>query len=114
MFSKLYITIKASDKFDDSIIDTISFILIDWGVDGNLIDWDIYPSRAKLEINTENDNYQTYSITYQGMQTIMELCYECEFVMTIIDNDEKSESYTTYFSRENSNNFETDISELLE
>ena len=93
MFSKLYITIKASDKFDDSIID---------------------PIRAKLEINTENDNYQTYSITYQGMQTIMELCYECEFVMTIIDNDEKSESYTTYFSRENSNNFETDISELLE
>ena len=81
MFSKLYITIKASDKFDDSIIDPISFILIDWGVDGNLIDWDIY---------------------------------ECEFVMTIIDNDEKSESYTTYFSRENSNNFETDISELLE
>ena len=80
MFSKLYITIKASDKFDDSIIDPISFILIDWGVDGNLIDWDIYPSRAKLEINTENDNYQTYSITYQGMQTIMELCYECEFV----------------------------------
>ena len=79
MFSKLYITIKASDKFDDSIIDPISF-----------------------------------SITYQGMQTIMELCYECEFVMTIIDNDEKSESYTTYFSRENSNNFETDISELLE
>ena len=78
MFSKLYITIKASDKFDDSIIDPISFILIDWGVDGNLIDWDIYPSRAKLEINTENDNYQTYSITYQGMQTIMELCYECE------------------------------------
>ena len=60
------------------------------GVDGNLIDWDIYPSRAKLEINTENDNYQTYSITYQGMQTIMELCYECEFVMTIIDNDEKA------------------------
>ena len=50
MFSKLYITIKASDKFDDSIIDPISFILIDWGVDGNLIDWDIYPSRAKLEI----------------------------------------------------------------
>ena len=39
MFSKLYITIKASDKFDDSIIDPISFILIDWGVDGNLIDW---------------------------------------------------------------------------
>lgn len=114
MFSKLYITIKASEQFDDSIIDPISFTLIDWGVDGNLIDWDIYPSRAKLEINIENENYHSYSITYQGMKTIMDLCYACEFVMTIIDNDEINETYTTYFSQENSNNFETDVSELME
>ncbi|MEI3401695.1 MAG: hypothetical protein V8R51_05030 [Clostridia bacterium] len=52
MFSKLYITIKSDDEFDESIIDPISFILINWGVDGNLIDWDIYPNRAKLEIST--------------------------------------------------------------
>ena len=114
MFSKLYITIKANNKFDDSIIDPISFILIDWGVEGDLIDWDIYPNRAKLEINTENEDYQTYSITYQGMLSIMDLCYEDEFVMTIIDNDDNSETYTTYFSKSESNNFETDVSELFE
>lgn len=114
MFNKLYITIKASDKFDDSIIDPISFILIDWGVDGNLIDWDIYPNRAKLEIDTEDSNYQTYSIAYQGLISIMDLCYDHEFVMTIIDNDDKTETYTTYFSKAGSNNFETDVSELLE
>lgn len=113
MFSKLYITIKAKDQLDDAIIDPLSFILIDWNVDGSLIDWDIYPDRAKLEIDIENDNYQHYDITFQGMQNIMELCYEYEFVMTIIDNDDNQEIYTTYYSTYNSNNFETEVLELL-
>lgn len=114
MFSKLYITIKSNNEFDDSIIDPISFILIDWGVDGNLIDWDIYPNRAKLEISTDDRNYKSYSITYQGMNSIMELCYKDEFVMTIIDNNGPSETYTMYFSEPNSINFATDISELID
>lgn len=113
MFSKLYITIRAKDQLDDAIIDPLSFILIDWNVDGSLIDWDIYSDRAKLEINIENDNYQHYDITFQGMQNIMELCYEYEFVMTIIDNDDSQEIYTTYYSTYNSSNFETEVSELL-
>lgn len=113
MFSKLYITIKSNKTFDDSIIDPISYILIDWGVNGNLIDWDIYPSRAKLEINTEDDDYQSYEITYQGMQSLMDLCFEDEFVMTIIDNDDNNETYTTYFSPPGSVNFESDISKLI-
>lgn len=114
MFNKLYITIKANDKLDDSIIDPISFILIDWGVDGELIDWDIYPNRAKLEISTEDSDYKAYSVTYQGINSIMDLCFNDEFVMTIINNDETNETYTTYYSKAGTNNFETDISELLE
>ena len=43
----------------------------------------------------------------------MELCYEYEFVMTIIDNDDSQEIYTTYYSTYNSSNFETEVSELL-
>lgn len=113
MFSKLYITIKAKDQLDDAIIDPLSFILIDWNIDGSLIDWDIYPDRAKLEIDTENDNYQHYDITFQGIQNIMELCYEYEFVMTIIDNDDNQENYTTYYSTYDSNNFETEVLELI-
>ena len=105
MFSKLYITIKSDNEFDDSIIDPISFILIDW---------DIYPNRAKLEISTDDRNYKSYSITYQGMNSIMELCYKDEFVMTIIDNNGPSETYTMYFSEPNSINFATDISELID
>lgn len=114
MFSKLYITIKSNNELDDSIIDPITFILIDWGSNNELIDWDIYPNRAKLEISTEEDNYTSYSITYQGMNIIMELCYEYEFLMTIIDNDNTNETYTTYYSKPGCNNFETDISELLD
>lgn len=114
MFSKLYITIKSDDKLDDNIIDPITFILIDWGVDGDLIDWDIYPNRAKLEISTEDENYKSYSITFQGMNAIMDLCYEDEFVMTIIDNDNTNETYTTYYSKPKCNNFETDVSELID
>ena len=30
MFNKLYITIKSNNELDDSIIDPISFVLIDW------------------------------------------------------------------------------------
>ena len=113
MFSNLYITIRANDVLDDSIIDPISFILIDWGVDDRLIDWDIYPNRAKIEIDTKDDNYCHYDITYQGLQNIMELCYEYEFVMTLIDNDDNNETYTTYFSHHNTTNFETEVSELI-
>lgn len=114
MFSKLYITIKANKCLDNSIIDSISFILINWGVDGNLIDWDIYPDRAKLEINTEADNYKSYCITFQGMNSIMELCYEEEFIMTIIDNNGTNETYTTYLSEPKSSDFATDVTELVE
>ncbi|MFQ6791220.1 MAG: hypothetical protein ACLRT4_00295 [Thomasclavelia sp.] len=113
MYCNLYITIKAKEKFDDSIIDPITFILMEWGVDGKLIDWDIYPKRAKLEVNTEDNNYLHYSITYQGMQNIMDLCYDYEFIMTIIDNDNHQETYTTYASEFNSINFETDVSYLI-
>ena len=44
----------------------------------------------------------------------MELCYKDEFVMTIIDNNGPSETYTMYFSEPNSINFATDISELID
>ena len=48
------------------------------------------------------------------MDLIMDLCYEYEFLMTIIDNDNINETYTTYYSKPGCINFETDISELLD
>lgn len=114
MFSKLYITIKANAHLDNSIIDSISFVLTNWGVDKNLINWDIYPDRAKLEVNTEDDSYKSYYVTFQGMNAIMELCYDEEFIMTIIDNNGTNETYTTYFSEPKSDTFAKDITELVE
>lgn len=112
MFSKLYLTIKANVKINDFILHQISKVLTSWGVDEAMIDWDVYSSRAKLEVTTDKNNYQSYLISKVDLKHLMELCFDFEFVMTIIDNNGKKETYTTYYSKPVSNQVDIDVSEL--
>lgn len=114
MFNKLYITIKSNEHFDNSIISPINAILVNSGIDKTQIAWDTYPTRAKLEINTEYENYHAYHINSNNVQTIVDICHLYELVITIIDSDDINETYTTYYSKENSKTFETDTTRLLD
>ncbi|MDD8049066.1 MAG: hypothetical protein PHH04_05670 [Thomasclavelia sp.] len=100
-FYKLDITISAKDKIDDSIIDPITFQLLEWGIDGNKVDWEVYKDKAVLHVEEskkDNDDFQMYAMTYQGLNQIMDLCYEYKFVMNETFGDEKNTITNIYTS----------------
>lgn len=113
MFNKLYLTIKSNEKISDLIIRQISNVLISWGINDKFLVWDMYSSRAKLEVLLEDSNYQSYLIPDDDMNELMAMCFEFEFVMTVIDNNGEKETYTTYYSKPSSSMLEIDESMLI-
>ncbi len=101
----LILTSKA--QFEEDIIDPISFILINWGIPETLIDWQIYQNKATLQVNysIQSDDYIPFSINYQEFNSLLELCYDYDFIFKITCFVDKQSSTIEYHSPFNETTF---------
>lgn len=105
----LKIIINGKEGIDDSIIDPISFQLIDWGLDPTSIEWNINENKASFSLTLYNDNpiYNDFSISYTGLNSIMEICYEYYFELSQTNIINNETSITTFISDYNDISFTT-------
>lgn len=104
----LKITLKGKNDLED-MIDPISFQLIDWGLEPDSIQWTIDEDSANFELTiTDNDStYDKFSISYNGLNSIMDICYEYYFELSQINIVDNVISTTTFISDYNDVSFIT-------